>query len=1126
MMQSTIKLFGGLLIEQDSQPIPKLISRKTDILLAYLAQEQRPHSREILATLLWDNRSQKQALSNLRTLIASLRKQAEAFVTIDRKILAINEAVQVDTAVFSQQLLTAQTIWPSPAAVEQIEQALSLYIGDFLEGVQAGDSLELENWIQFSREQLRQQAIDARQQLISFYLQQSRYTDGIRHATIVLEMDPWHEETHRQMMQLLARNGQRQAALTQYETCVALLDEELGIPPEPETTQLYERIQTAVITPSSSLPAISTSFVGRENELDLCLTHLRNPACRLLTLIGLGGMGKTRLALQTASAMQMDFLNGVYFVPLAAVESPDAVLTAVAEAIEAPFAAANVQTHLQNYLRGKEMLLILDNFEQLLPAAPVLATLLQHAPALKLLVTSRIRLDIRAEWLLELSGLSYPNGDVTNNNTYAAVQLFDQRARVIAPEFKLSDDNLPSIKRICQIVQGMPLGIELTAAWIRALSPAQIAQQIEENLDLLATTARDVPERQRSVTAVFDSVWSLLSEDEQRVFAQLSVFHGDFDLTAFLKITGASPWAVAALVEKSLLQKEDDAHNSARYRLVELLRLYSSDKLAPHAEDEKAVRQRHSEYYLTFLQEQQAQLTGRQQHRAMQAIGWERENIRAAWMWAVSQTNMNQIVRSAEGIQQFYQRRGPYLEGIQIIQAALDKLEGQAEEPYAPDQKTAIATLYLAQSRLWHEAGQFNTARAAIDSAKAILANVSARDIMANLHLEQGRNDWRQSAHETAVQHTESALTLSREIGLREVETRALSTLGAIAVQQADYQQAEARYKEALVIARQLGDRFNEAKLINNLGVCYTETGDFVQAQQFHQRSLEIKLEIGDRRGERAAISNLGILALGREEFPQAQAYFEQCRQIEKSLGDRRSESMSLMNLARVQAYLGNYEQAKVYLAQALAMAQEVASPMAENQVIIVSAIIFGQAEAHKDAHAYAIQALDMAKTHRYRSIMAHANYWIGQSLLGMGRVGEAVEKFIEALVLRQTLGENNLMAEAHAGLAGALLAQGNKFAALEQIDSVLAHLQTGSLAGTDEPARIRLTICEVLMANEDERASIFLQEFVSLIHAQAAVIDSAEQRKIFLEDVPAHAKICHLYEGYQASGFTKKSDA
>ncbi len=361
-MVKRITLFDGLTVTQIDKPIPKLVSRKADILLAYLAREQRPFPREQVATLLWPDSPQKQALSNLRTLISSLRKHAADFVTITRQTVAIKPDVWVDTAVFQQHLTRADNNWPEASAIAQAEDALALYHGEFLDGILVDGSFELESWMQTNRDHLRRLVNVMRQKLIDHYLRQGDYAAGIEHAHALLQDDPLDEAAHRQMMILFARSGQRSAAIEQYETCRRMLDEELGVEPDDETTALLRRIELADNNLSANLPVPLTTFVGRAQERLQIGKRLRDGQTRLLTLIGLGGIGKTRLAIQIAHDMAGHYLNGVYFVPLAPLESADFLVSAIAAAVHLDFAGqGDPKMQLFNHLREKELLLVLEN---------------------------------------------------------------------------------------------------------------------------------------------------------------------------------------------------------------------------------------------------------------------------------------------------------------------------------------------------------------------------------------------------------------------------------------------------------------------------------------------------------------------------------------------------------------------------------------------------------------------------------------------------------------------------------------------------------------------------------------------------------------------------------------------
>ena len=324
-----ISTFGGLLIQRGGELVTGLASRKAEALLVYLACTGRPHARESLATLLWDDRSQSRALGNLSVLLTSLRKHLAPYVTITRQTVAFNSDSDywLDAAELERRLLAwrewkMEEIPASRASVSGLEEAAALYLGDFLTGFHIRDSRDFEEWALIERERLQRQVFEALEELVIFYLYSRNYKKGVERARRLLELDPLREGTHRRLMLLLARRGQRSAALVQYEACKRILAEDLGVEPARETRDLYMRIRPAARGPRHNLPPQTTPFVGRAAELTQIGARLANPDCRLLTIVGPGGIGKTRLAIQAAEGWVDDFLNGVCFVTLASVSVP------------------------------------------------------------------------------------------------------------------------------------------------------------------------------------------------------------------------------------------------------------------------------------------------------------------------------------------------------------------------------------------------------------------------------------------------------------------------------------------------------------------------------------------------------------------------------------------------------------------------------------------------------------------------------------------------------------------------------------------------------------------------------------------------------------------------------------
>ncbi len=441
-------------------------------------------------------------------------------------------------------------------------------------------------------------------------------------------------------MRLLALSGQRPAALAQYEACRRNLAEELGIQPALETVQLYERIRDGLIdvapaeeAPPRHLPVALSPLIGRQGELAEIDERLLDSACRLLTLLGPGGSGKTRLALEAAAGLVKHFRQGAYFVSLAPLQSVDSIPPAIARTLGFSFSPGGEPfQQLLAYLRKKELLLVLDNFEHLLEGANLLVDILQAAPGVKMLVTSREGLSLREEFLLPLGGLDYPDLQIHDPLQFDSVQLFLQGARRVCPHYQASPEDLVQVGLICRQVQGMPLAVLLAASWMEVLSPAEIAGQVaSHSLDFLEAEWRDVPERQRSLRLVFDHSWRLLSESEQRLFASLSVFRGGFSQAAAEAVTGASLRDLLRLVNKSMLGRGQ----AGRCEMHELLRQFGAEKLEGLPDLSQAVHERFAAFYIAALERLPGDLHGARQVEALQAFGADFANAQAAWDWAV-----------------------------------------------------------------------------------------------------------------------------------------------------------------------------------------------------------------------------------------------------------------------------------------------------------------------------------------------------------------------------------------------------------------------------------------------------------------------------------------------------------
>lgn len=613
-----MSLLGSVVVTQAQQEVTGFRSRKALALLIYLACTNGSQRREALADLLWADCSQQQALSNLRTALVHLRDRVGDCLHSSHGYLTLNPQLPcwVDAVELQRQLagLLAQSALLSSADAEQLEQTLQLYQGDFLAGFHLQNAPYFEEWTLVEGERLRRMVIEGYQRLVAGYLARGEYKAGLRSVDRWLALDRLDEIGHSQRICLLAADGQRAAALAQYETCRRILHDELGVAPAAQTTLLHEQIragqwippqpsasrstafpQTEVpAQPFNNLPTALTLFIGRQSELANIAECLANPGCRLLTITGLRGMGKTALALQAATAAAAQFADGVCYVPIPDTLEHGRLAQMIAEALRLPISGPDLQGRLLEYARHKQLLLLLDNLEHVEGDAGFVTALLQHAPAVKVLGTSLEPLNQRAEWLVPLHGLPVPSPSAAAQLDLSglvelpagdqaltgrrfeplpatdALHLFVIRARQVQPRFRAAATDIPAILQICRLVDGMPLAIEMAAEWVGSLSCGEIAEELEHNPIILASSRHDVPVRQQSLETIFAQTWRLLSPDEIEVLQHFDSLNNRTTREILQQATGATLPVLAALVQKSFLWRT----STGCYQMSELLRRY------------------------------------------------------------------------------------------------------------------------------------------------------------------------------------------------------------------------------------------------------------------------------------------------------------------------------------------------------------------------------------------------------------------------------------------------------------------------------------------------------------------------------------------------------------------------
>jgi predicted ATPase/DNA-binding CsgD family transcriptional regulator len=621
------------------------------------------------------------------------------------------------------------------------------------------------------------------------------------------------------------------------------------------------------------LPSYAIPFIGRAEELTQIASLLRDPNCCLLTLVGPGGIGKTRLALE-AARLQLDaFDNGVHFVPLQPLTSPDFIIPAIAEAIHFQFyPSTEPKQQLLDYLREKSLLLVLDNFEHLVDGVDLLPEILEAAANVRLLVTSRERLHLREEWVFEVHGLSFPeNGHSTALEDYSAAQLFVQSTRRMG--YTPVDADIDSIVRICQIVEGMPLALELAAAWVRSMPCAEIAREIEGSLDILTTTTRNVPEKHRSMRAAFEYSWKLLTEQEQSVLRKLSVFRGGFTREGAEMVAGTSLLTLASLVDKSLLRMD----TTGRYSLHELLRQYGENKLL-EAGEATVVAHRHLEYFLSLAEQAEAHVYGREQVAWFDRLEVEHDNLRAALGWSARGGQAETGLRLAAALGWFWIWRSLRNEGFVWLEQLL------AAAPDAP------ATL---RAKALNHAGE-------------LLAGRDRRQIAPPL--------W------------EEALFLARDANDPRNIAWALAALGFYFYREStrDLSQAGVLLEESLALFRELEDPFGQSHLLRRRAIVAMEQGDNSYARLLLEEALTRAHDMDDRNTTAWALYLLGCVVWSQDrDFRQTRILLGESLSLFREIRGTAESIYPLILLAGIEQAAGHYAQSQMLYEEALVMMRD-----------------------------------------------------------------------------------------------------------------------------------------------------------------------------------------------------------
>jgi predicted ATPase/DNA-binding CsgD family transcriptional regulator len=650
---------------------------------------------------------------------------------------------------------------------------------------------------------------------------------------------------------------------------------------------LLEPVPRTRAEPRTNLPAETTPFVGRADELEDIDHQLSGT--RLLTLTGPGGIGKTRLAVKAAGKVVADFKDGCFFVPLAPISSVDHIVQTIAEALRFPIATHEDPQHqLLRYLQKRELLLVIDNFEHLLEGAGIVGEILQAAPAVKVLATSRERLNLQSETNLIVRGMSTYRqvkpedikkafGAIKDPLSSDAITLFIQSANRVRPGFDPSPEELEQIVEICQIVEGMPLAIELAAAWLHILKADEIVEELKKGLDILTTDVRDTPRRHRSIRAVFDHSWSLLDRTEQEILMHLSVFRGGFTREAAQQVAGASLQHLAGLVNKSFLSHDPD---SGRLEIHELLRQYAHERLGETPEISRSAQESHGAYFARFMQQQWQHLKGHRQQRALTETEADIQNVRAAWRYHLDQRNAPQIWKFIFGLWYVYWIRWWNHAGMELFAEAVRALQGEEDEESIAAR--ALAMALQGYFMAWLDIG------------------------------------------EQSYELTKEGVKILEELNYPEALALAYDSLGLNAFMVTRFSEEVKAANKMLEIASKQDDKWLLALALFSVSMGNLIIENFPEARRQAESSLDLNQEIGDMVGSATSLIVLGHAAFGYEDYEDARGFYLRCLNLSEQVGFYFAIQTVTKYLCKVALSMGKIAEAEKYLHKSLLISKEI----------------------------------------------------------------------------------------------------------------------------------------------------------------------------------------------------------
>ncbi len=1130
----SLSLLGSFYSTIGGSPLRVFRTKSVQALLIYLAVESQTGGaiqREFLAEMLYpglpptsSKKNLRQTLYEMRQLIAGSGTEEQPLILADRQTVALNPSwtIDLDTNRFESGAQSEE--------LDRLEQVAGLYRGDFLSDFYLPDSKTFEGWAAMRRAYYRRLAASLFDRMAETYLAAEDYAQAEEYARRQLSLDDLNEPAGRQLMRALAGQDQRSRALAEFKGLQQRLAVELEIEPASETLDLFRGIQAGDIAPAgqpaldmagqsttlpareqplpadrpaaNNLPPQPTPFVGREEELAEISRLLGDGSpTRLVTLLGPGGSGKSRLAIEAARFIAREnpgtYPDGIWFVPLAALSEETAIVPEVAKSIQMVLAGEDKprEQQLMEYLSQKKLLLLLDNYEQLLVEGtqPFPADLLGCAAEVTILVTSRARLNVRGEQLLPVGGLDLPEEGLSltevGESIGGAIRLFAQSASRISAEFELSAQNWPVIVKICSLLEGLPLAIELAASWMEVLSPEEIVVEIDRSLNILEADWADMPSRQRSMRAIFNASWQLASQVEKHALKRLSVFRGPFGREAALAVIGADLNMLLALVNKSWLTRD----KAGNYHFHELLRQFSQEALQQDDNEWRTARKEHASYFVSLLVDLGQAIRGPEQKKTLTLIEDYFENIRQAWTWLSGQREISTLTQQMlPAIFQFCTVRA---RGEDVVALATVAMENRAEREMDLIDAAILETAVLATTYGGYLPSFFHGLNVSLE----VQADVSERVWLTFKSLDPRRLDPLWAVTSTIIyaftskRNRETMKQLRQLIGAyrdsqdewgQAFAMKYLALMGSehfvfsaeqiepesIPASMIDGLEWDRLFLEAAQIFERLGDQLELADSLRLLGNHLHFTNPRAALEPL-QRAKSLFEQLGNPIMTAQVLGTLALRSLWLGEFEESFAYFKEKRDLIEFTGNRsflkevyafeaihaarylsidHARELHQKNLDLLTAFndetdkawvlweLGNIERLAGNLELALNYFQQ-AHQLIERDNIVYARIFYsmGMGDYCQAIDDYMASIAHYQDSLRWAQEIGH-EWAVGYGLSGLGRAylgdkryAEAKDQFFEALHFNQTTNYHDLTMIALAGLAALKAATNDYQAAL-----------------------------------------------------------------------------------------------